>query len=165
MFGDRVADTMIHMGEAQFAPGTVVYPDDPVRRIELVWADSARLRPWRIQIAGDSTLWSIDPGITLGTSLSELERLNERPLTLTGFGWDYGGTVMGWDQGALEQALLGGDGRVILRLAVDSADVGSDAARAASGDGVFSSSHTAMQRLDPYVRQIIVEYETGAGGA
>lgn len=165
MFGDRVVDTMIHMGEAQFAPGTVVHPDDPVRRIEVVWFDSARARPWRIQVAGDSTVWSIDPGVTLGTSLSELERLNARPFSLTGFGWDYGGTVMGWDQGRLEQALFGGDGRVILRLAVDSARTGSDAARAVTGDGVFPSSHPAMQRLDPNVRQIIVEYDAGAAGA
>lgn len=163
-FDSRLIDTMIHMGEAQFVPGTVVFPDDPLRRIELVWLDSARARPWRVQLTGDSTVWSVGPGITLGTSLSDLARLNQAPLSLTGFGWDYGGTVMGWNQGALEQALLGGNGRVILRLAVDSASVGSDDALAVSGDGIFPSDNRAMQRLDPKVRQIIVEYDSDAAG-
>lgn len=164
-FAGAVTDTMIHMGEAQFAPGTVVHAGDPLRRIEVVWQDSARLKPWRVQVAGDSSRWVVGPGITLGTRLTDLERLNGRPLSLTGFGWDYGGTVMGWDQGALEQALIGGNGRVIVRLAVDSAATGSDEARSVSGDGVFRSDTPAMRRLDPAVHQIIVEYDGPPDGA
>lgn len=164
-FAGAVTDTMIHMGEAQFAPGTVVHANDQLRRLEVVWQDSARSKPWRVQVAGDSSRWTVGPGITLGTTLAELERLNGRPLSLTGFGWDYGGTVMGWDQGALEQALIGGNGRVILRLAVDSAAIGSEDARRVSGDGVFRSDDPAMRRLDPAVRQIIVEYDGPPGGA
>jgi hypothetical protein len=164
-FAGAVTDTMIHMGEAQFAPGTVAHAEDPLRRIEVVWQDSARLKPWRVQVAGDSSRWVVGPGITLGTRLTELERLNGRPLSLTGFGWDYGGTVMGWDQGALEQALIGGNGRVIVRLAVDSAAAGSDEARSVSGDGVFRSDDPAMRRLDPAVHQIIVEYDGPPDGA
>lgn len=158
-FAGAIADTMIHMGEGQFAPGTVVHATDPLRRLEVVWQDGERARPWRMQVSGDSTLWVIGPGITLGTRLAELERLNGRSLTLTGFGWDYGGTVMGWEQGALEQALLGGNGRVILRLAVAPGEGGSADARAVSGDGVFRSDDAAMRRLDPAVHQIIVEYD------
>jgi hypothetical protein len=112
-----------------------------------------------MQVSGDSTRWVVGPGITLGTRLAELERRNGRPLTLTGFGWDYGGTVMGWEQGALEQALLGGNGRVILRLAITPDSAGSADARAVSGDGVFRSDDAAMRRLDPGVHQIIVEYD------
>lgn len=154
-----IADTLIHMGEGQFEPGTVVHPGAPSERIEVVWSDSSRTRPWRVQVTGDSTVWSVGPGITLGTSLAELETLNGRPLSLTGFGWDYGGTVMGWNQGTLEPALLGGNGRVILRLAVAPEAAASDDARQVSGDGVFPSDDPAMRRLDPRVRQIIVEYD------
>ena len=158
-FAGAIADTMVHMGEGQFAPGTVVHGTDPLRRLEVVWHDAERTRPWRMQAAGDSTLWVIGPGITLGTRLAELERLNGRPLTLTGLGWDYGGTVMGWEQGQLEQALLGGNGRVILRLAMAPGSAGSADAGLVSGDGVFRSDDPAMRALDPAVHQIIVEYD------
>lgn len=158
-FAGAVRDTVIHVGEGQFEPGTVIHPDDPQRRAEIIWQDSARTRPWRVQVAGDSSAWRVGPGITLGTTLDTLARLNGAPFPITGFGWDYGGTVMGWGGGALERTLLGGNGRVLLRLspraaAPDEADV-----RAVQGDGVFRSSDPAMQRLAPAVRQIIVEYD------
>lgn len=163
-FPGEVSDTMIHLGEAQFAPGTVVHAGDSVSRVEIVWLDSLRSRPWRIQLSGDTSRWSVGPGITLGTRLTELTRLNGRPFELTGFGWDYSGTVLGWDQGALEPVLLGGNGRVLLRLAPDSAAAASEAAQAVAGDGVFSSDQPEMQQLDPGVYQVIVEYDQPPAG-
>jgi hypothetical protein len=157
-YGGALADTLVHVGEGQFEPGTVIHPADPVRRAAIIWQDSARSRPWRVQVTGDSTRWSVGPGITLGTTLAELEQLNGGPFRLTGFGWDYGGTVMGWSGGTLEATLLGGNGRVLLRLA-PRGDPPADALRAASGDGVFESDAPEMRRLDPAVHQIIVEYD------
>ena len=154
--GSVVRDSLIPMGEGQTEPGTIIHPDDPLRRIEIVWLDSSAVRPARIQVRGDSSLWSVGSGITLGTSLEQLEVLNGRPFTLTGFGWDYGGTVMGWEEGALEQALLGGDGRVLLRLATGSSRA---LPPEVSGDGVFRSDLPAMRELEPVVREIIVEYD------
>lgn len=156
--GDAI-DTLIHVGEGQFESGTVAYPGDPALRVELIWQDSSGSAPWRIQVTGDSSRWRVGPDITLGTTLVELAELNGRPFQLTGFGWDYGGTVMGWDQGALEQALLGGNGRVILRLAPDSAARASAGTREVTGDAVFRSDAPAMERLNPAVYQIIVEYD------
>lgn len=157
-FPGAVTDTTIQMGEGETAPGTVVHAADPVRRIEVVWQDSGRTRPWRIQVSGDSSRWTVAPGIGLGTSLAQLEELNGGPFQLTGFGWDYAGTVLGWNEGALEQPLLAGNGRVILRLAPGAGAAPSDEA-ALAGDAVFRSSDPAMQRIDPTVYQIIVEYD------
>jgi|AntRauTorckE5430_2_1112549.scaffolds.fasta_scaffold03866_1 hypothetical protein len=41
-------------------------------------------------------------GVRVGTSLAELNRLNGKPFKLSGFGWDYGGSVTDWEGGALE---------------------------------------------------------------
>lgn len=156
-FGRAVRDSSVHVGEGQSEPGTIIHPDDPLRRIEVVWLDSSAVRPARIQVRGDSSLWSVAEGITLGTTLDQLERANGGPFTLTGFGWDYGGTVMGWGEGALEQALLGGDGRVLLRLAPS--QPGGAVPAQVAGDGVFRSDLPAMRDLRPAVREMIVEYD------
>jgi hypothetical protein len=46
------------------------------------------------QESGGACEWKAAHGITLGTSLVQLERLNRHPFTLAGFGWDYGGRVL-----------------------------------------------------------------------
>lgn len=44
---------------------------------------------------------SADHGVRIGTSLAELNRLNGKPFKLSGFGWDYGGSITDWQGGAL----------------------------------------------------------------
>lgn len=91
---DQVEPSEIHVGEDFFEPGAVLYPRDPRRQVEVVWGDTTRrARPTRVTIRGDSSWWHIDGGITLGTSLRELERLNGAEFVLHGFEWDYSGTV------------------------------------------------------------------------
>jgi hypothetical protein len=115
------------------------------------WLDSSRREPRSIRVLG--TAWKTDDGIRLGTTLKELEQLNGRPFTLAGFGWDYSGTVYGWNGGELG-ARLERPGRVLLRLAPQpNADDG-----AVLGEGGFPSNDPAMQALNPTVYDIIVEF-------
>jgi hypothetical protein len=37
-------------------------------------------------------------------TLAQLEKLNGKPFTFSGFGWDYGGGVAGWGGGKLENS-------------------------------------------------------------
>ena len=46
--------------------------------------------------------------MTLGTRLGRLTQLNGRPFTLSGFGWDYAGTVISWNGGRLGADSAGG---------------------------------------------------------
>jgi hypothetical protein len=43
-------------------------------------------------------------GIRMGTLLSELLRINGKPINFSGFDWDYGGAVLSLNQGALEKS-------------------------------------------------------------
>src|SRR5688572_22592785 len=85
-------------------PGTIIYPDSPARRIEILWADQGqRKRPVQFKIKGRSTVWKTEKGITLGTTLKEVERLNDRPFILAGFGWDYGGMTLHSNGGRVKE--------------------------------------------------------------
>ncbi len=151
----NVRDTLIAMGEGATAPGAIVYPDDPQRRIEIVWGDpGAKRNLSRVILRGDRSRWTLAPGVSLGTSLRELEEKNGRPFRLTGFGWDYAGAVISWQGGELDSALTRG---VHIYLMPRSEPRAGPEYSRLQGDREFPSSHPAMQELNPRVYQIFVD--------
>jgi hypothetical protein len=153
---ESVTPTRVELGEGETTPGTVLFPSDSARRLEIVWQDTVTLkRPARVILRGNRSEWKIEPGISLGTSLQELERLNNRPFTLAGFGWDYAGVITDWKGGALDSALAG------IKLYVDPgpAQYESAAYSKVLGDRDYSSSLPPMQQLNPRVGQIFVDFE------
>jgi hypothetical protein len=154
----NIATDQVSSGEGFFETGTVLFPDDPARRVGIAWQDTAaRRRPKWVRIEGERSVWRTPSGITLGTSLTGIERLNGRPFRLAGFSWDYAGTVLSWAGGALEPAADAAC-RVIVRLQ-PSEDADDALANQVQGDGEYSSGHPAMQALDPRVYQIMLSFE------
>jgi hypothetical protein len=150
--GDFVRADTVWVGEGMFEIGTVLFPDDPSRRVQVEWEDAAdRARPRWVRLEGETSRWRIHPGAGLGTSLAEIEELNGGPFQLHGFGWDYGGTSAGWEGGRLE-ALWGN--RVLLRLRPSRQDEARE--REVSGDLTFPSSHPAMRALEPRVHAVLI---------
>ena len=155
-YGNAVDSARIELGEGETTPGTVLYPDDSVRRAEIVWKDTvSRRRPARVILRGTQSKWQVGQGISLGTSLQELERLNGRPFVLAGFGWDYAGVITDWKGGALDSTLAG----IKLYLDPGSAQQQSAAYSQVLGDRDYSSDLPAMQQLNPKVAQIFVDFE------
>jgi hypothetical protein len=152
----EISRARIELGEGETSPGTVLFPGDSLRRLEIVWQDTvARRRPARIALRGSQSRWQVGPGISLNTSLAELERLNGKPFTLAGFGWDYAGVIIDWKGGALDSALTG----IKLYLNPDPSQQESAAYAEVPGDHEYSSALPAMQQLNPKVRQIFVDFE------
>jgi hypothetical protein len=146
----------IQIGEGETMAGTVLYPGDSLRRAEIVWQDSVnRRRPARLILRGSQSRWQVNSGISLGTSLQDLERLNGKAFTLAGFGWDYAGVVTDWRGGALDSLLAG------VKLYLDPGPFQSESAPYSQvlGDRDYSSALPAMQQLNPRVAQIFVDFE------
>jgi hypothetical protein len=156
---ENVKDTEVGLGEGETAPGTVIFPDDPKRKIEIIWKDQkGKKSPASIHFYAEKSVWKTKEGIGLGTSLKELERINGRGFTLAGFEWDYSGTVFSWKKGKLAK-MFGNDSRkVTLRLNPNYDKAPQKDLDAVVGDGEFSSKHKAMQRLNPKVSSMIVEF-------
>jgi hypothetical protein len=99
----NVVDQDIDVGEGNSEPGTILFPNDPQRRIEILWKDdSTKLAPRFLAIYGKSSLWNTVHGISLGTSLKELEKLNGHPFSVA-VGTDQTGWVFSWDGGTLDK--------------------------------------------------------------
>jgi hypothetical protein len=149
---DVVRSDTVWVGEGMFEIGTVLFPDDPSRRVQVEWEDAEqRSRPRWVRLEGESSSWRIHPGVGLATTLAQVEELNEGPFRLHGFGWDYAGTSAGWDDGRLED--LWGSG-VLLRFRPSRPDGARE--REVSGDSTFPSSHPAMRALDPRVYAVLI---------
>ncbi len=150
-----VEPTRIEIGEGETAAGAVLFPGDSLRRAEVVWQDSVnRRRPARLIIRGERTRWQLPHGITLGTTLQELERLNGHPFVLAGFGWDYAGVITDWKGGALDSALAG----MKLYLDPGAAQYESKPYAEVMGDRDYSSSLPPMQQLNPHLATIFVDF-------
>jgi hypothetical protein len=88
--------------EGESYTATVLYADDPTRRLEIVWEDDAtKMRPANVSVSGDASVWTGPNGLSIGDELAQIEQMNGRPFKLWGFGWDYGGWVSDWNGGAL----------------------------------------------------------------
>jgi hypothetical protein len=134
---------------------SVLFPNDPKRRLEVVWTKpDARTDIQVIAINGQST-WTAPKGLKLGMTLAAVEKLNGKPFRLTGFEKDTGGMVQSWDAGALAE--LPGGCKVALRFEPDpkvSPEVRKDVAVSRE----FESNDVAMKKAVPKVVEILIGY-------
>jgi hypothetical protein len=134
---------------------TVIYPDDPKRRLEVWWNNPASRSDTNIIVINGQSTWLAPKGVRLGLSLVALEKLNRKPFKLKGFGKDNIAAVSDWQGGAL--AVLPGGCKIGVNLAIDpkaSADVRS----AVAGDKEFGSADPAMRAAKPTIGEIIIGY-------
>jgi hypothetical protein len=134
---------------------SVLFPNDPKRRLEVVWNnDSARTDMSVISINGQSQ-WIAPKGLKLGLSVAALQKLNGKPFKLSGFMPDGSASVLGWDGGALSS--LPGGCKVGMRLMADS-KASPDARSAVSGDRELSSNDPGVLAVKPSVAEILIGY-------
>jgi len=162
IYGRRnVSDVEVSLGEGEVEPGTAIYPDDSAKTIEIIWKDAQRKRfPKRVQLTGDAkSVWKTGQGIGLKTSLKELERVNGRAFVLLGFGWDYAGTIVSWKGGKLQRELAKNGWEITIRLSDrTNQKLSEKEAESVMGDVEFSSGNRIMQRINPKIYQIIIEF-------
>lgn len=154
----------IDVGEGETVPGTILFPNQPAKKAFILWKDAAtRQAPESISIRNKGTLWKTNRGITIGTTLKTIEKLNGRAFALTGFGWDYSGTVLHGNGGRMKELgsenETGPSGRtLILRLEPAASLRRTRQYEAVLGDGRFLSNKREMRFLNPRVYEIIIEF-------
>ena len=133
---------------------TVVFGKDPTRRLEVRWADGKKRSGLLMaQIKGKSG-WVGPNGLRLGMPLEEVEKLNGRAFTLTGFSWDLGGYA-DLSGGALQKPP--GGCHVNLRFE-PTVDLNEAQTNEITGDREISSSLPAMRESKPVVTEVNIGY-------
>lgn len=154
-WGADVRVEKVDGAEGETLAATVIFPDDPARRLELFWADDSRKALATVRLSPTSS-WIAPDGLAIGTTLAEAEKANGRPFALSGFEWDYGGMVTDWKGGALATPQPGG---CVVAVGFEPSPKASDTARAAvAGDTTFSSADPKMRAALPVVKQLSFGY-------
>jgi len=128
-------------------PNTLLFQGTK-NEVEFVWRDdSVNFSGLAyISIAGKETDWKTEEGITLGTNLKELEKLNQKPFTFYGFGWDYSG-MTNWEDGHLEER------KVFVSLDYPGESVPNEY-EGLLGDHQIKSDSVLAQKANPVVYEI-----------
>jgi hypothetical protein len=154
-------DAIIETGEGQFN-ATKLFPDTD-KEVEVYWKDGKDFKEIqdvmvKAKVADDGDLalkspWISREGLRLGMRLSEIVALNGKTFTMTGIGWDLGGTVMSWEGGKLDKK------NVSVRFNDYSGNQGGLTEKeynSISGDREFDTAHSVIQKLNPSVDQLDV---------
>ncbi|SFU85515.1 hypothetical protein SAMN02799631_02717 [Methylobacterium sp. 174MFSha1.1] len=145
--------------EGETVPGTIVYPKDPARRLEISWWDTGKRRGLAGITVKDRSAWLVRtpgaarPTIGLGAGLDEVGAANEKPFQINGFGWDYGGYGMGWKGGRLDR--MAGGCSLSARFNPDPKVKGKALDRV-SGEKEFGSSDPALRAVKPSLSSITI---------
>ena len=100
-------DSNLEEGEDMFEEGTekraytILYPDTEDELI-ITWDQENRENVHSIKFTSKGK-WSTSTGVDIGTTLAELNKLNGKPVSFYGFGWDYSGAV-DWNGGKLAKS-------------------------------------------------------------
>lgn len=74
------------------AKATILFAQDPSRRLEIEWHDGTkRRRPSTITVFGENNRWIGPLGIRNGMTIREIEALAGKPFKINGFGFDVEG--------------------------------------------------------------------------
>jgi len=127
----------VDVGEGDVVEGTIVFPNTN-KELTIEWK-SKHKDPERITIYRADTKWITNNGITIGTTLEEMEKINGGIFKLTGFGWDYPGRTVSWEQGNLP---------IQLQLDLDpDVKLSDKELMQVSGDSYFSSNNPIIKKM------------------
>jgi hypothetical protein len=146
---ENVKRSEIGVGEGDVVMGTILFPYTD-KELSIEWKANFS-KPVRISIYGDDTKWKTTSGISIGTTLEELEQINSGIFKLTGFGWDYPGRTVSWEMGSLPKQLQ-------LDL-WSQTDISSEEIGQVLGDSYFDSSNLVFRKMKLKVRQIYVRWD------
>jgi len=163
--GASIEEDAIELDEGIVQPATLIQKDVQSESLAIIWdGKGAGAHPLQIFICRGRRRgpcrWHLANGITDGTKMLELERLNGKPFTISGFGMGYGGNVQAWDGGRLET--LECNGRLTLTLdgerqrgGVLTTELTSEERHSITGDKPVPSTTPAMRKVNPVVTEMV----------
>lgn len=143
--------------EGSKIPASILFPNDPKRRLEVVWNNEAARTDIQVISINSNSQWTAPKGLKLGLPITSVEKLNGRPFKLTGFGADGSVSVLGWEGGALSS--LPGGCKIGMRLLAN--PKAPEAARSAVGGGdkkELLSNDKTLHEVKPTVGEILIGY-------
>ncbi|KFN45053.1 hypothetical protein [Arenimonas oryziterrae] len=142
---DNVVAGKVPGAEGEEFDGWILYPTDESKRVYIYLDDKGQ--PEVLRILDQTSTWQRSDGIRMDLDLNELAKRNGKPIEFSGFGWDYGGNITSWGDGAMDKQLVdGGFGLCPPEFENDEWPKGYP-----EGEGTFSSTLPIVQQFPPVV--------------
>lgn len=155
-YGNNAQLGMVPGAEGTESRGLLLYATVPARKVYISFWDAAMRHVSRIEPADGAVAWTGPEGIHVGSTLDYIEKVNGKPFTISGFGWDYGGYAADFKGGRLEH--LSGGCAISLRFDSDTLPEG------VSGDGVMvESNDPRLKEARPKVVEMSFGWPLPAG--
>lgn len=125
--------------------GSILFPNSPKQ--VFIYYHEGKIADVTIQ--GESSAWKTASGLYLGMLLTEVQTINAKNFTISGFNWSHGGSVVSWEGGK-----LAGDS-TLSHLAVFSnaknahEGLSDEEYNLISGEAEFDIRHPSIQTLNP----------------
>ena len=85
---------------------TIIYPDTD-KELIIYWKDNKYgEKPESVTVKQKNSPWKLIYDIGIGSNLDAVSTTNKASIDINGFGWDYGGYVNDWHNGALSKSML-----------------------------------------------------------
>ena len=151
----NVAFADVEAPDGTKVPASILFPNDPRRRLEVWWSDRIHRSDIRLIVIGGQSTWTAPGGLRLGQTLEQVEKINQKPFKLKGFDKDHVATGSDWDGGAL--ATVAGGCKLGLSLRAD-AKAPVEKIGALSADKEYSSADPAIRATKPTITEILIGY-------
>lgn len=102
-----------------------------------------------VTIQGESSVWKTASGLYLGMRLADVQKINTKNFTISGFNWSHGGSVVSWEGGK-----LAGDSAISHLASFSNAGnahegLSDQEYTLISGEAEFDVRHPSIQKLNP----------------
>jgi hypothetical protein len=151
----NVEFTQVDGGSGKKVMASVLFGKDAARRLEVWWSKPASRSDTHLIVINGQSGWTSPGAVRLGLSLPDLERLNGKPFTLSGFDANNVATLSNWNGGEL--ATLPGGCKLGISLR-PAATASASAVRALPADRAFTSADAGLRAVNPAVSEILVAY-------
>jgi hypothetical protein len=151
----NVTFTDVEAADGTKVPASILFPNDPKRRLEVWWSDRTHRSNIHLIVIGGQSTWTAPGGLRLGQTLEQVEKINHKPFKLKGFDKDRIATVSDWDGGEL--ATLAGGCTSGLNLRANP-KASAEAIGALTAEKEYSSSDPAIRATKPTITEILIGY-------
>ena len=133
----------------------ILFPKKP-NELKIYWAEKMQFTTIQeVEVSGDSLgykgNWQSISGLKPGMSLTQVVKLNEKPFTISGFGWAFGGYVVGWEGGKLDYKGISCSFSEHFNNNITKPQYAS-----IQGDTEFNVSLEAIKSMNPIVEKLMV---------
>jgi hypothetical protein len=125
--------------------GSIIFPNSPKQAF--VYFHDAKIVD--VTIKGESADWITNSGLYLGMRLTDVQTINAKNFTLSGFNWSHGGSVVSWEGGKLTGDSTLSHLAVFSNASNEHPGISDEAYKLISGEVEFDVRHPDIQKLNP----------------